>query len=269
MIRFYFSLIHPSDTFTDQEELLIILLMKICTKICHGPPMNLVCVIAFGNSLFHRWRKSLSPAFVFSLLWPASEAKARSSSVCQLLLRFWLVLFKKSYLSMGGYCREKISRYELYSTWTPRSTLRTGTAHTFSLTQDVCSDLVTKCQDSTLQKKQLSLWQDTETHKFGVTEGSRLLFRSTFWEQFLLPSVLRWFPSHLLGKASPALNGLYLIYHTMAFLKRSNLGWTIINILSLISPGFLAAASGVTHECGMIVINVGTDKAHNFWSLES
>lgn len=81
---------------------------------------------------------------------------------------------------MDGCCREDLADFSVYSTWTSHSTLKTGTEHTCLLIKDACSDLVTKFQDSTLQKKQLSLWQDTETHKSGVTEGSRLLFRSTF-----------------------------------------------------------------------------------------
>ena len=86
---------------------------------------------------------------------------------------------KRSTFLWMDVAEKKLADFSIYSTWTPYSTLKTGTEHTCPLIEDVCSDLVTKCQDSTLQEKQLSLWQDTETHKSGVTEGSRLLFRST------------------------------------------------------------------------------------------
>lgn len=135
MIRFYFSLIHFSDTFIDQEELLIILLMKICTKICHGPPMSLVSVIAFGNSLFHRWRKSLSPAFVFSLLWAASEAKARSSSVCQLLLRFWLFFKKRANSVWVDIAGKRSADMSIYSTQTPEYLENRNWTHFFPNTR--------------------------------------------------------------------------------------------------------------------------------------
>lgn len=81
--------------------------------------------------------------------------------------------------------------FSTYSAWTPKDIFKTGTEHTCPLMQDACSDLVTKCQDSALQNKQLSLWQDAQTHKSVVTLGSRLLFRTTFGKQFFLPSVPR------------------------------------------------------------------------------
>lgn len=49
--------------------------------------------------------------------------------------------------------RKKLADLYIYSTWTLNSTLKIGTDHTCPLVQDACSDLVTKCQDLTLQKK--------------------------------------------------------------------------------------------------------------------
>lgn len=72
--------------------------------------MNLLWIIALGIPyVTNKFKKpKFSPLFVFSLPSASSEAKAHSSSVCQLLWGFELAIFSNIYLSVDEYYREKI-----------------------------------------------------------------------------------------------------------------------------------------------------------------